>query len=144
VASAYRCDANLGCTFIVWDRDVTSDQWRGHVAKIVADPAFPPGPLLLGDLSTVSGGPGITTDVIEEMVRRWRSNATDLGLTRCAIVATGELDQARQFVVELEGSGLSVMVFDDPWAACTWLGLDTEAARTILKDLRGKLRRPAA
>jgi hypothetical protein len=54
------------------------------------------------------------------------------------------LEKARQFVVELEGSGLSIMVFDEPWAACTWLGLDTEAARTILNNLREQLRRPAA
>jgi hypothetical protein len=144
VGIAYRCDTNLRCTFIMFDGGVTLDQWRGHLAGIVGDPAFPPGPLMLGDLSTVGDGPGITTDVIAEMVRRWRTHATGLGLTRCAIVATGALDQARQFVVELEGSGLSVMVFDDPWAACTWLGLDTEAARTILKELRGQLRRPAA
>jgi hypothetical protein len=28
------------------------------------------------------------------------------------------------------------MVFNEPWSACAWLGLDTEAARTILRDPR--------
>jgi hypothetical protein len=144
VGIAYCCDTKLRCTFVVWDGDVTPDAWRGHVARIVSDPAFPPGPLLLGDLSTVAGAPAITTDVVGEMVRRWRSDASDLGLQRCGIVATGALEKARQFVLELEGSGLSAMIFDEPWAACTWLGLDTEAARSILKDLREQLRRPAA
>src|SRR5437867_1691869 len=104
VGIAYRCDADLGCTFVVWDGAVTPDQWRKHVARIVGDPGFPPGPLLLGDLSTVGDAPTITTDVIAEMVGRWRPGASDLGLERCGIVATGALEKARQFVLDLEGA----------------------------------------
>jgi len=32
------------------------------------------------------------------------------------------------------------MVFNEPWGACAWLGLDTDDAREILSALRAELR----
>jgi len=137
---AYRCRADARCTFIVWDGDVTPEQWKDQVDRITADPGFPPGPLILADLSTAGGVPQVTTDVVEEMAHRSREHAANLGKMRWAIVPNEAWDKARYFEMELEGSGIPTMVFNDTSVACTWLGLDTNDARTTLKDLRQELR----
>jgi len=108
--------------------------------RIIADPAFPPGPLILADLSTAGGVPSITTDVVEQMARRWREPAANLGQMRWAIIPNGAWDKACHFEMELEGSGVRTMVFNEASVACTWLGLDTKSVRTILRDLREDLR----
>ena len=137
---AYRCNPDLGCTLIVWDAEVTPEQWSDQVDRIIDDPAFPPGPLVLADLSTAGGAPLITTDVVEKMAYRWRTYAADLRKMRWAIIPNGAWDKARHFELELEGSNIRSMVFNEPWGACAWLGLDTDDAREILNDLRAELR----
>ena len=136
----YRCDRDLRCTFIVWDGDVTPEQWSDEVDRIVTDPTFPPGPVLLAELSTAGGAPSIGTDTIDKMARRWRTHAADLGKMRWAIIPNGAWDKARRFELELRGSNIRSMVFNEPWAACAWLGLETNDARTILTELREQLR----
>jgi hypothetical protein len=140
VAIAYRCVPELRCTFIVWDGDVTPEQWSDQLERIIADPAFPPGPLVLGDLSTAGGAPSITTDVIDEMARRWVTYAAELGTMQWAIIPDGAWDKARRFECEVEGSNIHPMVFNEPWSACNWLGVDRDAALSILRDLRAELR----
>jgi hypothetical protein len=140
VGIGYRFDTRLRCAFIVWDGDVGPEQWRIHVDAIVDDPAFPPGPLMLADLSTAGGVPRITTDIIQEMAERWRAHASDLDKMQWAIVPNGAWDKARRFESELEGSGLRTMVFNEPWTACSWLGLDADVVRPILRDIREQLR----
>jgi hypothetical protein len=44
----------------VWNGDVTPEQRRDQVETLVAGPSFPPGPLMLADLSTAGGIPSIT------------------------------------------------------------------------------------
>lgn len=137
---AYLCDLDLRCAFVVWDSDVTPRQWSDQLDRIMADPAFPPGPYVLADLSTAGGAPSITTDVIDEMARRWVTYAAELGTMRWAIIPDGAWDKARRFECEVEGSNIHPMVFNEPWSACAWLGLDVDIARPILTDLRAGLR----
>jgi hypothetical protein len=140
VAIAYRCDARVRCTFIVWDGDVTPQQWNRHVERMLGDPAFPPGPLMLADLTTARGAPSITPDVIAEMAGRWSAHAEELGQMRWALVPNEAWDKARRFETELDASGIHTMVFNEPWSACAWLGLDSDVARSILTELREELR----
>jgi hypothetical protein len=100
---AYRCDPNLRCTFAVWDGDVTPEEWSDQLERIVADPAFPPGPLVLADLSTAGGAPSITTDVIDEMARRWVIHVKGLGAMQWAIIPDGAWSKARRFECDVEG-----------------------------------------
>ena len=137
---AYRFEAQLRCTFIVWDGDVTPQQWRDQVDSIVDDPAFPPGPLVLADLTTAGGAPLITPDIIKEMAERWRAYAPNLDRMQWALVPNEAWDKMRQFEAEVEGSGVRTMVFNEPWTACSWLGLDVDVVRPILDDIRKQLR----
>ena len=100
---AYRSDERLRCTFIVWDGDVTPEQWSDQVETIVADPTFPPGPLVLADLSTAGGAPRMTTDVINEMARRWRAHAAKLDKMQWAVIPNGAWDKARHFESNSKG-----------------------------------------
>jgi hypothetical protein len=140
VGIGYRCDRNLRCTFVVWDGDVTPEEWGAQVERLIRDPAFPPGPLMLADLSTAGGAPRITTEVIEEMAHRWRTHAATLGKMRWAIMPNEAWDKARHFEFELEASEIRTMVFNEASVACAWLGLETDDARAALQELREHLR----
>ncbi len=137
---AYRCDRNLRCTFIVWDGDVTPEEWGNELDHITVDPTCPHGPLVLADLSSAGGAPSITTDVVDEMARRWVAYAAELGTMQWAIIPDGAWDKARRFECDVEGSNIRPMVFNEAWSACGWLGLDTETVRAILSELRATLR----
>ena len=91
----YRCDAALGCTFIVWDHDVTPDQWRGHAARLFVDPEFPPGPLVLADISSANGAAGISTEVITEMGGGWSGRVERLDPIKVAVLPNGAWDKAQ-------------------------------------------------
>jgi hypothetical protein len=142
VGIAYRCDAAIGCTFVVWHEDVTPNTWRNHVDALMADPAFPPGPLFLADLRTAGDAPGISTDVVREIGARLSTESDKLGGLQLAIISDGAWDKARQLVDhDVSVSGLRAIVFSMSSAACAWLGLEPQTAERILNDLRSEMRR---
>jgi len=136
----YRCDAELRCTIIVWDGDVTPEEWSRHLDRMTSDPAFPPGPLLLSDLSTAGEAPRISTETIDEMAHRWRGHAEGLGPLQMAIVPNSSWAKAKQFEGEISDTIRRIMVFNEPWTACAWLGLDADTVRPIIAELRAGLR----
>jgi hypothetical protein len=138
---AYRCAAELRCTLIVWDRDVTPEQWTTHIERLVNDPAWASCPRALIDLTTVGDHEGITDDVGREMAKRWRAAAPDVGSLKFAILPNGAWDQARTFEEELESfPGIHTMLFNDMGTASIWLGIDYVAARRVLADVRAEIR----
>ena len=139
VAITYRCDATLGCTFIVWDRNVTPDQWREQFRQLSADPAFPPGSLMLADLSTAGGAAAITSDVIGEMAVALKARAERMDPVRLAVVPNGAWEKARELERAVAGSGITTIVFNDVLTACTWLGLRVELVNPVLAALRSEL-----
>ena len=52
---AHRCELPLRCIFVVWDGDVTPDQWTAHFKRLVNDPGFAACSRALVDLSTAGG-----------------------------------------------------------------------------------------
>jgi len=66
--------------------------------------------------------------------------AAELGTMQWAIIPDGAWDKARRFECEVEGSNIHPMVFNEPWSPCNWLGVDRDAALSILRDLRDALR----
>ena len=141
---AYRCVPELRCTFVVWDREVTPDEWRGHIDRLVADPAFPPGSLMVADLRAAGGAPSITTDVIGEIANRLNVETEKLGGIQIAVIPNGAWEKALQLLDrDLSIPGLRAIVFAIASTAFTWLGLDARASEDILDDLRAELRRAA-
>ena len=136
MAITYRCDKDLRCTFIVWDADVTPEQWRDHSDRMWSDPTFPPGPLMLADLSTANGAPSVSSEVVVEMAASLRERAAKVRPIRVAVIPNGAWDKALVLERDTEGSGLTTIVFNDLATACTWLGLSEDAAKPILAKLR--------
>ena len=136
---AYRCDAASGCTYVVWDVEVTPDEWRSHFEAMSNDPAFPPGPRMLADLSTAGGAPGMSTDIVTEMATAWSERVARTGPMKLAIVPNGAWEKARQLERAIGDSGLTAIVFNDLVTACTWLGLQPALVGPIIEGLRAEL-----
>ena len=136
---AYRLDPQLGCTVIVWDANVTPDEWRHHFKRMSDDPGFPPGPRVLADLSTAGGAPSFSSEVVGEMAVAWQTRTQRVGPIKLAIVPNGAWEKARELERATEGSGITTIVFNDVATACTWLGTGYDAARSIIDELRGDL-----
>ena len=133
----YRCDADLGCTFVVWGENVSPEQWRAHRERLWADPAFPPGPKTLADLRLAGSALQITSASIGEMADLFRARGD--GPSKVAAVPNAAWDKTREFERAVEGSGITVISFTEIVTACAWLGIDAHAAQTILAELREQL-----
>lgn len=137
VGIAYRCDTDLGCTFVVWDGNVTPEEWRAHRERLLADPAFSAGSKMFADLSRAGGAERISTDAVTEMASVFRADG--LGPYKVAVIPNGAWDKARHFEREVEGSGITVIVFNDVLTAGAWLGIEVGTAATILGQLRAEM-----
>jgi hypothetical protein len=141
VSIAFRCEVPLRCAFIVWDGDVTPDQWIAHLEKRVNDPAYWSCTRVLIDLTTIRSHEDITDDVIREMAARWRGHAPQAGHLSWAIVPNGAWNRARKVEEELETfPGIHTMLFNHTETACIWLGVDLAQSRRVLADVRDQLR----
>jgi hypothetical protein len=140
VGIGYACDAVLRCTFVVWDGDVTPQEWRDHADRMFADPTFPPGSNMLGDFSC-GDAPSITEDALREIGERWSAQSGVLPQMRLAIVPNGAWDKAKYMVdKEITTERLRFILFNDLHGACGWLGIAPQQALPILKDIRTRLR----
>ena len=135
----YRCDAGLGCTFILWDGEVSPGEWRDHFERLTNDPDFPPGALILGDLRTAGGALSIGSDIVKEIAIAWQARAERIGPIKVAIVPNGAWDKARELERAVDGSGITTIVFNNLPTACTWLGVDAASAAAVLEKLHGEL-----
>jgi len=122
---------------VVWDGAVTGDEAEDHVRGLLADPDWPPGPKHLVDTTTTTAIPNIAnTKLVELLVQ-----ATTMHHIRFAIIADIHFVEASRFQRAAKVSGVSeVLVFNDLTTACTWVRADLAAVRTILGDLRHRLR----
>ena len=132
---AYRCDPQLGCTFVIWDGRVTPEVWRGHFDQLFADPAFPPGRRWLIDLRTAGEVSSITEDVIAEIGKRINLQSERLDQMQVAVIPNGMWEQASQLVDhEISLPGLRSILFNDPSVACGWLGLSVGDVQPISRE----------
>jgi hypothetical protein len=86
------------------------------------------------DLSAIT-----ETDRVES-VALYGPHAQHVRGKKSAVVAGGNFDRAREFESHDEPQGLRLIVFNDLFNACTWLGIDTDSAMDALDELRAELR----
>jgi hypothetical protein len=141
VAIAYRCDPKLRCTFVVWHGDVTPAEFRAHADRMFVDPAFPPGPNLLGDLrTTAANASSVTNPALREIGERWTAKARVLPNMRFALMPNEAWNTTRRVVEkEIVTATIEFGFFDDVHDAAQWLGLEATRAEAILDKLRGTL-----
>jgi len=135
-----RCDIDLGCTFALWHGDVTPQESRDNLARVLADPNFPPGPRWLVDMSTAHTDL-FDLDEMRALGERMNAAAAQLEGIRLAAIPNDSWDKARHvFDEEIEVPGLVAMQFAGIGTACAWLGLQPSAALAVLSQLRDEAR----
>jgi hypothetical protein len=137
-------DIKKGIIYIVWDGEVTWDDWRKQIQTLLADPAWPVFPRFIADLWTVSDTSTIGYEEIDEAVSIFTSNQTALGNKRGAVVARDVFGKAGRFVKQIARFGTSMVVFNNLDTACLFLGIDLHETHQTLERLRATLRSRAA
>jgi hypothetical protein len=137
----YRIDKPLALMTMVWDGRVTAADWREHLQATFADPDWPGVQRNLTDLRSADLS-GITDDDRAEMVALYEPQAEHVHGKKSAVVAGDNFDRSREFESHNEPPGLRVIVFNDLFNACTWLGIDISEANEALDALRRQARDP--
>jgi len=137
VAIAYQLYKALGLTVVVWDGVVTGYDAEEQVRRLRADPDWPPGPLHVLDVTSVSSVLTVADTKLIEML----AEMADTRQIRFAVIANDAFDEAARFQEAASAVGVSrVIVFNELSTACTWLGLEVTATRAALGALRSELR----
>ncbi len=129
----------------MWDGPVTPDERRRHMELLAADAKWGTTGLVLTDLSTVSPlsspSPEELLDAAALFLDLLASRARN---ARWAVVASDLFDPARRFGAYIEEGVRRMIVFNEIFTACTWLGVDAGVVTEVVDDLRRELRRAHA
>jgi hypothetical protein len=139
---AYRLDKPLSLMTTVWDGAISEDDWQTHLEETFDDPDWPAvtrnlTDLRAADLSTISEAGRVRA------VSMYGPHAQHVRGKKSAVIAGGNFDRARSFESHNEPHGLRLIVFNDLFNACTWLGIDTSTSMDTLEELRTGLREGA-
>jgi len=130
----YRADRALGCTIAIWDGDVTGEDGRKQLVRLASDPNWPPGPLHLADLTTISSVAVPDPELVALLLEG--SNLVK-ELTIAILVRSDFLGDER--TSERYDTSMGVMnaaTFTDLDAACAYLDLDSQQVAAVIEDLR--------
>jgi len=136
---AYRLEKQLGLMTTVWDGAITADDWQSHLRETFDDPDWPAVTRNLTDLRSADLT-AITESTRVESVAMYGPYAQHVRGKKSAVVAGDNFDRARDFESHNEPPGLRLIVFNDLFNACTWLGIDTSTSTDTLEQLRSDLR----
>ena len=138
---AYRIDKPLALMTSVWDGPITAAEWREHLRETFAEPDWPGVLRNLTDLRSADLSALTEADRVE-MVAMYEPHAEHVRGKKSAVVAGDNFDRSREFESHNEPAGLRVIVFNDLFNACTWLGIDISEANETLDELRQAARDP--
>jgi hypothetical protein len=136
---AYRLEKPLSLMTTVWDGTITADDWQEHLRETFDDPDWPAVSRNLTDLRSADLS-AITDAHRVEAVSLYEPHGHHVRGKKSAVVAGDNFDRARRFESHNEPAGLRLIVFNDLFNACTWLGIDTSAAMDTLEELRTEVR----
>ena len=137
----YRIDKSLALMTTVWDGAICAADWREHLRATFADPAWPGVVRNLSDLRSADLSAITDADRVE-MVAMYEPYAEHIRGKKSAVLAGDNFDRSREFESHNEPAGLRVIVFNDLFNACTWLGIDISEANETLDELRRRARDP--
>jgi hypothetical protein len=133
-------DRQRGVSFIVWDGEVTADDWLRHIKALVADPDWPAIPRFITDLRTVSDTSTIGVQEVNRITDVFGENLETFTRKTNAVVARDEFRRAKRFGELIERFGTFSVVFNSLDTACIFLGIDLEDTRQTIEELRFRLR----
>jgi hypothetical protein len=136
VGIAYRIDKHQGLTVFVWDGTITERDTIDHLLQLAADTEWPNGRLSLTDLTTVRSVVLPDAELLDELIA-----GTDLRekLEKVVVVPRALLD-GTTVTDAAESLDLDAKPFGDLESACAHLGVDVDAIRTTVGELRESLR----
>ena len=133
---AYRVDPSSGCTTSVWDGNIGPGDVQQHLLLLAADRGWPPGPLHLTDLTTITRA-DIPDPELLDLLYEGTNLAEEL---KVAVVVHPEFLRSSGPQFTTAASEMRAMTFTDLDPACAHLGIDAAAARATISDLREALR----
>jgi hypothetical protein len=136
---AYWLEKQLGLMTTVWDGAISAEAWQEHLRATFDDPDWPAVTRNLTDLRSADLS-AITEVHRVEAVSMYGPHAQYVRGTKSAVVAGDNFDRARSFESHKEPAGLRLIVFNDLFNACTWLGIDTATSMRTLDALRTETR----
>jgi hypothetical protein len=139
----YSLDKTLALTLTVFDGPVTGDEWRSAVRDLFADPSWPPGRLNLTDLRSADLSALTASDRAAIYAINARHAQRLIGM-KSAAVGGANFETASNFERDDRSSGLRIIPFDDLGPACRWLSVDVDTVRSMIEELRVRLRQPIA
>ena len=135
---AYRIEPTLGLTVVVWHGPVTMKDSVDHLVHLAADTRWPPGPLHLTDVRTVTSyevhDSELTQLLLEESNLLERENVV---IVDAAMLADTTVEDAAASL------GLTAKPFGDVAEACAHLHVDTARVESTLAELRAEVERAA-
>ncbi len=140
---AYEVDKQQALMTIVWDGAITAADWRAHLEATFADPDWPAVARNLTDLRSADVS-AISESDRAEIVALYRPHADKIRGKKSAVVAGDNFDVSRRFESRNEPEGMRLIVFNDLFNACTWLGIDIPEAQATVNGLRTGIRTGAA
>ena len=138
VGIAYRTDPERDITLTVWHGPVSCEEWREHVQSVVSELDQGSPSRFLADIRSAADVSTITDEHISEMAQLFARGAYG-ARAKVAVVAGDLFAGAEQFEHEPSMSGINTIVFNDFATACTWLGLDPDAAVATVRALRAEI-----
>jgi len=136
---AYRIDKQLAFMTTVWDGAISAADWRDHLEATFTDANWPGVVRNLTDLRSADLS-AITDADRAEMAAMYEPHGEHVRGKKSAVIAGDNFDRARDFESRNEPPGLRMIVFNDLFNACTWLGIDISQANATLDELRQELR----
>jgi len=133
-------DRQRGVSFIVWDGEVTWEDWLRHVNALVVDPDWPVIPRFIADLQSVSDTSTIGVQEVNRITDVFGANLETFTRKMSAVVARDEFRRAKRFGELIERFGTFSVVFNSLDTACIFLGIDLEDTRQTIEGLRAEIR----
>jgi hypothetical protein len=139
MAISYVCDEAIGLSVTVAEGILTAEDWRAHVLRQMADPAWPAGRASLTDATRVRVSEQARA-IGDDIASLYAPKKDRTQRMRFAIVAHFAFADARSFEGAVEPHGTRPIVFNDLPTACVWLGVDQDRAGALIEELRNSMR----
>ena len=137
---AYRADRSVGCTTSVWDGSIDGEEVRRHLVVLAGDREWPPGPLHLTDLTTITDAT-IPDPVLVDLLYEGTNLSEEL---KVAVVVRSEFMRGPDLRFASATREMHATAFADLDHTCAYLGIGAEGARATIENLREELRQRSA
>ena len=136
----YTCIMDKKLVVSVWDGNVTLDQWRENLDRLLADPDFPATRINIVDMRFGHPDHTIGEGEIQQVIDFLATHQEKIAGRKIAIVAGEDFTKPKYFERLAESLLAKVIVFNFLHSACSWLGADPKETEQTMEQIRVRLR----